>query len=197
MNSFKVPAGAGIAIFGTGAVGLAAVMAARIVGAGPIIGVDIKPKRLELARELGATDVINARREDIAARIANITGAASTLWWIRRASRRWSAWPNRVLKPRGRVALLTGDIDNTRFPPRGDCRHHPGRRRSSALHPQLIDLYRAGRFPFDRLVKFYDFKDINQAIADSRKAIPSSPSCGSENLKDDQLFLSTGKLIEI
>ena len=55
MNSLAVPAGAGIAVFGTGAVGLAAVMAARIAGASPIIGVDMKPKRLELARQLGAT----------------------------------------------------------------------------------------------------------------------------------------------
>src|SRR4030043_420327 len=43
MNSLKVSAGASIAIFGTGAVGLAAVMAARLVGAHPPIGVDIKP----------------------------------------------------------------------------------------------------------------------------------------------------------
>ena len=46
MNSLAVPAGAGIAVFGTGAVGLAAVMAARIVGAEPIIGVDILPGAL-------------------------------------------------------------------------------------------------------------------------------------------------------
>jgi Zn-dependent alcohol dehydrogenases, class III len=46
MNSLKIPKGASIAIFGTGAVGLAAVMAARIVGANPIIGVDIVPRRL-------------------------------------------------------------------------------------------------------------------------------------------------------
>jgi aryl-alcohol dehydrogenase len=43
MNSLKVPAGAGIAVFGTGAVGLAAVMAARLVGAHPIIGIDVNP----------------------------------------------------------------------------------------------------------------------------------------------------------
>ena len=55
MNSLAVRAGSSIALFGTGAVGLAAVMAARIVGAKTIIAVDINPKRLALSRELGAT----------------------------------------------------------------------------------------------------------------------------------------------
>jgi aryl-alcohol dehydrogenase len=35
--------------------------------------------------------------------------------------------------------------------------------------PKLIRLYRAGEFPFDRLVKFYDFREINRAIADSKR----------------------------
>ncbi len=75
MNSLQVSKGASIAIFGTGAVGLAAVMAARIVGANPIIGVDIKPKRLEVALELGATHVINNRHHDVAAHITDFTGS--------------------------------------------------------------------------------------------------------------------------
>ena len=49
MNSLKVSKGKSIAIFGMGAVGIAAVMAARIVGADPIVGVDIVPMRLQLA----------------------------------------------------------------------------------------------------------------------------------------------------
>ena len=61
MNMLHVQKGESIAIFGTGAVGFAAVMAARIVGANPIIGVDIMPSRLKLASELGATHVIDSR----------------------------------------------------------------------------------------------------------------------------------------
>ena len=61
MNSLKVPAGSSIAIFGTGSVGLAAVMAARIMGADPVIAVDIKPKRLELATEASHVGVSFAR----------------------------------------------------------------------------------------------------------------------------------------
>jgi hypothetical protein len=75
MNSLKVSAGESIAIFGTGAVGIAAVMAARLDGAAPIVGVDLRPKRLQLALTLGATHVINNRRQDVARRIAEITGS--------------------------------------------------------------------------------------------------------------------------
>jgi len=41
--------------------------------------------------------------------------------------------------------------------------------------PKLIKLYRAGKFPFDRLIKFYDFNDINQAIADARRGDTIKP----------------------
>ena len=37
---------------------------------------------------------------------------------------------------------------------------------SALMIPQLIGLYRSGRFPFDRLITFYDFSDINQAFDD-------------------------------
>ena len=74
MNSLQVPQGASVAVFGTGAVGLAAVMAARLKGANPVIGVDLNPKRLELALELGATHAINSRQEDVVSRLTEITG---------------------------------------------------------------------------------------------------------------------------
>lgn len=45
-----------------------------------------------------------------------------------------------------------------------------GRLRAANLHPQLISLYEAGLFPFDKLVRKYDFADINEAFADSQSA---------------------------
>ncbi len=41
--------------------------------------------------------------------------------------------------------------------------------------PQLIDLYMQGRFPFDRLVRFYDFDQINQAAADTESGTTVKP----------------------
>ena len=59
INSLRVKAGSTIAVFGLGSVGLSAVMAARIAGCPKIVGVDVKPNRLDLASELGATHVLD------------------------------------------------------------------------------------------------------------------------------------------
>ena len=72
LNMLHVRKNESIAIFGTGAVGLAAIMAAHIAGAWPIIGVDIKTSRLKLALELGATHVINSKNNDVASEISRI-----------------------------------------------------------------------------------------------------------------------------
>lgn len=62
-----------IAVFGTGAVGLAAMMAGKISGCTRVIAVDIVPSRLELAKELGATDTINSKDEDPVKKIQELT----------------------------------------------------------------------------------------------------------------------------
>jgi len=176
MNSLKVPKGASIAVFGTGAVGLAAVMAARIVGAGPIIGVDIKPKRLRLALELGATHTIDNRRQDLAARITHITGGGVDYVVETTASPKMHQLAVDVLNPQGVVALLTGESGTDSLP---EGRKTLGIIQGDAIPqqfiPKLIELYQAGQFPFDRLVKFYDFKDINRAIADAKRGDTIKP----------------------
>ena len=176
MNSLAVPAGAGIAVFGTGAVGLAAVMAARIVGAGPIIGVDIIPWRLDLALQLGATHIIDSRREEVSASIAEITGSGVDFVVDTTGDPELVRIAVAALKPKGRVALLTGDMESRSF---AGGRKAVGVIQGDAVPqrfiPKLIDLYRTGRFPFDRLVKFYPFADINRAIADARKGSTIKP----------------------
>lgn len=74
IEALKVGFGDTIAVFGVGGVGLSAVMAARLVGAKRIVAVDLIPERLELARELGATDTISADEDGLAAKIRGMTG---------------------------------------------------------------------------------------------------------------------------
>ena len=176
MNSLKVPRGASIAVFGTGSVGLAAVMAARIAGADPIIGIDINPGRLQLARELGATHAIDSRREDVVSRIKDITGSGVDYVLEITGDSRMNQIAVDVLNPHGTLALVASGS--------GEC-SLPGGRRAvgiiqgdavpQAFIPQLIALYEAGRFPFDRLIKFYDFREINQAILDMKSGDTIKP----------------------
>jgi len=169
INSLHVAKGAGIAIFGTGSVGLAAVMAARIVGADPIIGVDIQPGRIQVALELGATHVIDNRHDDVISAIHAITGKGVD--YVVETSGDWDLYRLAVdaLNPHGTVALLAGGSGPNSL---GEGRKALGIIQGDAIPqqfiPQLIEWYRAGRFPFDRLVTFYDFGSINEAMADAK-----------------------------
>jgi aryl-alcohol dehydrogenase len=174
LNTLKVPPGASIVIMGAGSVGLAAIMAARIAGAHPIIAVDVVPERLQLADELGASHVINAKGEDTAKRIKEIlpNGADYVLEITGRPAMLNMAV--NVLAPLGTAALIGGSPAGTEAPInmtsllggrtlRGIAQ---GDSIPQLFIPKLIDYYRDGRFPFDRLVRYYDFKEIEQAIDD-------------------------------
>ncbi|CAM2696550.1 unnamed protein product [Rotaria socialis] len=61
INTAKVEKGARVAVFGLGAVGLAVIMGAKQVGASQIVAIDTNPEKFELARQFGATDVVNPK----------------------------------------------------------------------------------------------------------------------------------------
>lgn len=176
MHSFKVRAGKSVAVFGTGAVGLSAVMASRLVEAGPVIGVDIVPGRLKLAKELGATDVIDAREKDVLDGIKAITGKGVDFVLETTGDAGMAALATEVLNPGG----VAGDVTGAALPGA-----FPGRRKLISIIqgdsvpqkfiPEMIGLYKAGLFPFDRLLRFYDFTEINKAIADAKKGRAIKP----------------------
>lgn len=176
LQALKVKPGSSFVAFGIGAVGLAAIMAAKVAGATKVIAVDINPERLALAAEIGATHTINGKEVDAVAKIQEITGKGADF----------------ALEASGVGAVLRQAIDCLGIfgtcgivgaPPLGSEVKIdvmgvmiPGKRVmgivqgdviSATFIPTLIELYRQGRFPFDRLIKQYDFADINQAIADS------------------------------
>jgi aryl-alcohol dehydrogenase len=176
INSLKVSRRGSIAVFGTGAVGLTAVMASRLIGADPIIGVDIKPRRLKLAMKLGTTHAIDNRRQDVAARITDITGRGVDYVVETTGNPKMQQLAIDVLNPYGVVALLTGERGTDSLPEgRRTLGIIQGDAVSQHFIPKLIKLYRAGQFPFDRLVKLYEFRDINRAIADAKRGDTIKP----------------------
>jgi S-(hydroxymethyl)glutathione dehydrogenase / alcohol dehydrogenase len=74
LNTARVEAGATVAVFGAGGVGLAAIQGARIAGAGMIIAVDVFAAKLAKARELGATHAVDASAGDPVKAIKELTG---------------------------------------------------------------------------------------------------------------------------
>jgi len=73
-NRAKVPPGASVAVFGCGGVGLNTIQAARMVGAGKIIAVDVNKQKLTWAEEFGATHAVDASKEDPVERVHAISG---------------------------------------------------------------------------------------------------------------------------
>jgi S-(hydroxymethyl)glutathione dehydrogenase / alcohol dehydrogenase len=71
-NVLKVQPGDAVAVFGTGGIGLNALMAAALAGAMPVIGIDPNPTRRALAQIYGATHVIDAATADVLAEIRSI-----------------------------------------------------------------------------------------------------------------------------
>ena len=184
MNALKIGAGARFAAFGSGSVGLSAVMAARIVGATTIIAVDVVASRLALAKELGATHTVNAADADPVSEIRGITngGVDFTLELTGRPKVVRQAID--ALGTRGTCGIVGAapigttasfDMGGLMSPGKSIRGIIQGDSLPELFIPQLIELHRQGRFPFDRLIKFYSFDDINQAAADSEAGTAIKP----------------------
>jgi aryl-alcohol dehydrogenase len=182
INSLQVKAGDTLAIFGTGGVGLSAVMAARLVGAARIIAIDIVPARLALAKELGATDIIDPSKEDPVARVRELTRYGVTYAFNTTTVANVFTQSLACLAPRG----TAGFVAAPREPWAPEMFHilSGGRTLRGILGgdstpglfiPMLIDYYRQGRFPFDRLIRFYPFDQIAQAFHDCEQGTAIKP----------------------
>ncbi|MEE9911201.1 MAG: NAD(P)-dependent alcohol dehydrogenase [Deltaproteobacteria bacterium] len=176
MNMLRVQRAESVAVFGTGAVGLAAVMAARVVGAHPIIGVDVKPSRLKLALDLGATHIIDGRKTDVVSGIHEIAAGGVHYVLETTGNAGMLRLAPQVARKRGTAAFFTGS-GVPGFIPRGikAVQVVAGDSVPQIFIPHLIKLYQRGRFPLDRLLKFYDFKAINRAMKDSLRGKTVKP----------------------
>ena len=174
-------AGAGpddcVAVAGMGGVGLAAVMAARFRGCKAVIGIDRVESRLELAKTLGATHVINTTGLDMEAVTARIKEAAEGLG------------ATVTIDTSAHPPLVAAQVDGTRY--MGKCiqvgtgmpdaslsihmqsfmvsgKHYfgavQGHSKTEEFIPQMVQWWRDGVFPVEKLVKVFDHKDFASAI---------------------------------
>jgi aryl-alcohol dehydrogenase len=181
LNSLRVTAGSGIAVFGTGGVGLAAVMAAGVAGAATVIAVDLHQSRLDLAAELGATHTINGSDPDIAAQILAITGDGAQYSFDTTGIPAVITTAVNSLRPTGTCGLVGVQQGELVLDPMALAggRNLMGILEGDAvpqlLIPRLIDLWKQGRFPFDRLITTYPLDQINQAEADATSGASIKP----------------------
>jgi aryl-alcohol dehydrogenase len=174
MNVLRPQPGHSIGFWGIGTVGLAGLMAARAADCETIVAVDLSDDRLALARELGATHTFNpSSTKDVVWEILEATGGLDcsmeavglgsvvreALMSLRSpgvcATVGLQALDNDITIDQGHLLMgrtLTGVIE-------GDADPHQ-------LIPHLIDMWRDGRFPFDRLVTEYPLEELETALED-------------------------------
>jgi aryl-alcohol dehydrogenase len=182
LNVLEPEPGSTVAVFGAGAVGIAAMLAARIVGAERVIAVDLRAARLDLARELGATHVIDASEQDPVAVIQALGGADTTLEAtgspvaVRAAVD--SLVPTGVCGVVGAPALGTEvSLDVTHLMTGGRVVRGivEGESVPGEFIPRLVELWSVGRFPVDRMMHHYDFDQIEIAAHDAETGAVIKP----------------------
>ena len=175
-NALKVSPGSAFAVFGAGAVGLSAAMAAKVAGASTIICIDRVRSRLDLALEIGATHVIDASAGDVGEAIRAIigTGLDAALDTTGRGDVIATAFS--ALAQRGALACVASseaggehrlDVMGLIMGSKRIMGVVEGGSSPRQMIPKLIDLHLQGRFPFDRLTRFYELDQINEAADDS------------------------------
>lgn len=169
IEALRVRPGQSIAIFGAGSVGLAAVMAARIAGARRIAVVDINPGRLRLAEDLGATDTV-VGGDEAAERLKKIEpfGFDFTFNNVTMPSVHLLALNNLAKEgTAGFVARAAGAFNPPMTQMLSGGHKMQGILGGNAVPqlfiPLMIDYWRKGMFPFDKLVTRFDFADIGEA----------------------------------
>ncbi|KAH6629375.1 hypothetical protein C7974DRAFT_413179 [Boeremia exigua] len=168
-----------VVVFGLGGVGMSAIMAASVRSAHTIIGVDIVQSRLNLAKEMGATHVIDSSSfkdiaTDLPAAIREIApkGANAIFDTTGVVPLISAAIP--ALHTKGQIVLIgivtgktmeldLGTILGAGVAIRGCIE---GDAKPSKFVPQMIEWYRQGKFPIEKLSKYYQSEDFEKALAD-------------------------------
>lgn len=172
LNSLKVGPGISLAIFGGGAVGLSALMAAKAVGAGPVIVVEPNAARRALAEQLGADAVIDPRAQDVLASVKAAGGGGVLTALDTTGIPTVIGTAADTLLPNGLLGLVGASPMEANLPVNimsmivrgiGIKAILEGDSRPLEFIPQLVELYRQGKFPFDKLIKTFPFDQINAA----------------------------------
>lgn len=180
IHTARVQPGESVAVFGAGGVGLSALRAAALRGADPIIAVDLRPAKLALAREFGATHTVDAGAGDPVAAILELSGGGVDYAFDAIGVRQTTETINEVTRPGGPGAANTGGTAILIGVPGREMTLNPrtmlsGQRsyRTSlgAAHPDrdfpiYLRWFRDGLFPLDKLVTDrYRLEQINEACA--------------------------------
>ena len=177
VNRAKVEVGATMAVFGLGGIGLSCVQGGVLAGASKIIAVDVVPEKLALARQFGATHVVDGGKEDPVAVIKDLTKggadytfeAVGNLAVIRQALDALGAGGSLTIVGVPKLGSSFDFVVQALYQNKAilGCRYGTARPRRD--FPMLADLYLSGRLKIDELItSHYALEDFDRALADLR-----------------------------
>jgi S-(hydroxymethyl)glutathione dehydrogenase/alcohol dehydrogenase len=178
LNRARVEAGATMAVFGVGGIGLNVVQGGLFAGASKIIAVDVNPEKLDLARAFGATHVVNAADTDPVAAVRDLTGggadyafeAVGNLTTIQQALDAIGAGGTLTIVGVPKIGSKFEFVVHGLYNNKGilGCRYGAARPRTD--FPMLADLYLSGRLKIDELItKHYALDQVERAIDDLKQ----------------------------
>ena len=185
INTLDPQAGSSIAIFGAGSVGLSALLGADIKGCTDIVSVDLKPNRLEKAAELGATATVNPEEvDDVVEAVREATDGGVDYAVESTGVPDVAEQAVETLTQRGTLAVVGApalgtrasfDVNNLILNGRTVTGVVEGDSNPKEFIPDLIELYRQGKFPFDELVTYFEFDEIQDAVEASEEGTAIKP----------------------
>ncbi|WP_025898630.1 Zn-dependent alcohol dehydrogenase [Sneathiella glossodoripedis] len=177
-NTAKLSFGSSAVVIGCGGVGLNAVQGAALLGAQPVIAVDLVADKLSAAAQFGADIQINAKEDNAAQKVREATGGGADYVFVAAGSSHAVASALEMLGPSGtlvlvgmpptgdKVAVEAGDVAGAGQKILGS---KMGSTRLRVDIPKLVMLYEQGRLKLDELISGrYPLEDINTAIDEVR-----------------------------
>src|SRR5258708_15961118 len=184
MKGVDVRAGARFVFFGGGGVGWPGIMGGRAVGGTTIVAIGIVPSGLEMAKELGATHAINSKQTNPVEAIGDITGGGVDYSLEASGDPRALHQAIEALGSLGTCGIVGAeplgtevsfDVNDLMIRGKGIRGVLEVESVPDIFIPQLIELNAQGRFPFEKLTKFYSLDQINQAAKDSENGSTIKP----------------------
>ena len=182
LNVLRPAGDASLVVFGAGGVGLSAVMVAKAAGVGTIIAVDPVADRRRIATELGATATVDPASDDVVDAIRQLTGAGATHALDTTAIGAVINQAIAALAALGTLALVgvgTPEVAIDVQSVIGGGKTIRGVIEGDAVAqqfvPRLLELHAEGRLPLEKLIRTYDFDDIDTAVADAASGATIKP----------------------
>jgi S-(hydroxymethyl)glutathione dehydrogenase / alcohol dehydrogenase len=172
-NTARMPAGSNIAVIGCGGVGLNVVQGGVLAGADRIVAIDMLDNKLEFAKQMGATDVVNAGNGDAAAQVMEMTGGGVDFALVAVGNGKAIEQAYEMCKLGGTTVVVgmapesdTIELSALSFPrsEKAIIGSWYGSARPWVDLPKLVDLYMADKLKIDEMIsRTWKLEEINEA----------------------------------